>query len=83
MPEKEVGRVTHFFTRISVAAIKLTDTLKVGDTIHIVGSAADFRQEVESMEIEHQSVQKAEAGQEIGLKVIERVRENDQVYRLE
>jgi len=83
MPEKEVGRVAHFFTRIGVAAIELTGTLEVGDTIHIVGPARDFQQKVESMEIEHQPVEKAGAGQEIGLKVIEKVRENDRVYKVE
>lgn len=83
MPEKEVGRVTHFFTRIGVAAITLTDTLKVGDTIRIVGGTRDFQQQVESMEIEHEPVEKAEAGQEIGIKVIERARENDRVHKVE
>ncbi|MGQ9538601.1 MAG: translation elongation factor-like protein [Candidatus Bathycorpusculaceae bacterium] len=77
----EVGRVTHFFSKISVAVIELKAPLAVGDKIAIKGPATDFEQVVESMQIEHQNVQKAEAGQSIGLKVAQRVREKDVVYK--
>jgi putative protease len=77
----EVGRVTHFFSKISVAVIELTTSLAVGDTIIIKGPTTDFEQVVESMQIEHQNVQRAEAGQSIGLKVTQRVRETDIVYK--
>jgi len=77
----EVGRITHFFTKISVAVIELTAPLAVGDTIAIKGPNTDFEQPVESMQIEHNNVQRAEAGQSIGLKVAQRVRENDMVYK--
>jgi len=77
----EVGRVTHFFSKISVAVIELTTSLAVGDTIMIKGPTTDFEQVVESMQIEHQNVQRAEAGQSIGLKVTQRVRETDIVYK--
>jgi len=77
----EVGRVTHFFTKISVAVIELTAPLAVGDTIAIKGPTTDLEQTVESMQIEHENVQRAEAGQSIGLKVAERVRERDIVYK--
>lgn len=77
----EVGRITHFFTKISVAVIELTAPLAVGDTIVIKGPTTDFEQVVESMQIEHENVQRAEAGQSIGLKVPQRVRENDMVYK--
>lgn len=56
--EKLIGRVTHYFSKIGVAVIELSDTLKVGDTIRIVGGITDFTQTVESMEIEHEKVQK-------------------------
>ena len=77
----EVGRVTHFFAKISVAVIELIAPLAVGDTIMIKGPTIDFEQIVESMQIEHNDVQRAEAGQSIGLKVAQRVRENDIVYK--
>jgi translation elongation factor EF-1alpha len=77
----EIGRITHFFTKISVAVIELTMPLAVGDTIVIKGPTTDFEQVVESMQIEHNNVQRAEAGQSIGLKVAQRVRENDMVYK--
>lgn len=77
----EVGRVTHFFSKISVAVIELKAPLAVGDTIAIKGPTTDFEQAVESMQIEHQEVQKATAGQSIGLKVTQRVRETDIVYK--
>ena len=77
----EIGRITHFFTKISVVVIELTMPLAVGDTIVIKGPTTDFEQPVESMQIEHNNVQRAEAGQSIGLKVAQRVRENDTVYK--
>ena len=77
----EVGHVTHFFSKISVAVIELKAPLAVGDTIVIKGPTTDFEQIVESMQIEHKNVQRAEAGQSIGLKVAQRVREKDTVYK--
>ena len=77
----EIGRITHFFTKISVVVIELTMPLAVGDTIMIKGPTTDFEQVVESMQIEHNNVQRAEAGQSIGLRVAQRVRENDMVYK--
>jgi putative protease len=77
----EIGRITHFFSKISVAVIELKAPLSVGDTIVIKGPNTDFEQAVESMQIEHESVQRAEKGQSIGLKVAERVRETDTVYK--
>jgi len=77
----EVGRITHFFSKISVAVIELKAALSVGDTIAIKGPTTDFEQHVDSMQIEHENVQKAEPGQSIGLKVMQRVRETDVVYK--
>ena len=79
---QEVGKVTHFFTKISVAVIELKASISVGDRILIKGPTTDLEQTVESMEIEHQKVTRAEAGQSIGLKVDDRVRENDTVYKI-
>ena len=79
---EKVGEVSHYFTRISVGVIELTSPLKVGDRIAIKGMTTNFEQTVESMEIEHKSVQKAKEGDSIGLKVEERVRMGDVVYKL-
>jgi len=78
---EEIGRITHFFSKISVAVVELTASLAVGDTIVVKGPNTDFEQKVDSMQIEHVNVQRAEAGQSIGLKVAEHVRERDVVYK--
>ena len=82
MEEKKVGMVIKFFGKIGVAAIKLTDdSLRVGDTIHIKGHTTDLTEKVESMQIENQSVEEATPGADIGIKIGDRVRENDVVYK--
>jgi len=78
---REVGRVSHFFGRINVAIIEVKDSISVGDQILIKGPTTDIEQTVDSMEIEHEKVKQAEAGQSIGMKVNARVRENDIVYK--
>jgi translation elongation factor EF-1alpha len=80
--KKLVGKVTHYYGKIGVAVVELSDELSVGDTISIEGKTTNFQQKVESMEIEHEQVKKAEAGDAIGLKVREKVREGDSVYKL-
>ena len=83
MVEEKIGVVEHFFTKISVAAIKITDgELKVGDTIHIVGAHTDFTEKVDRMEIDRKTVEAARPGDAIGIKVKERARENDVVYKV-
>jgi putative protease len=77
----KVGRVTHFFSKISVAVIELTAPIAVGDRLVFKGPNTDFEQTVESMQIEHENVPQAKPGQSIGLKVNERVRETDTVYK--
>ena len=77
----EVGRITHFFSKISVAVLELTAPLAVGDRILVKGPSTDFEQVVESMQIEHKNIQRAEAGQSIGLKTVQHVREKDLVYK--
>jgi len=80
--EVRVGVVSHYFGHLSVAAVRLEVVLKVGDTIRILGHTSDFRQRVDSIQIEHQSVPEAIAGDEIGLKVAQHAREHDVVYRV-
>jgi hypothetical protein len=77
----EVGRITHFFSKISVAVVELTAPLVVGDRILVKGPSTDFEQVIESMQIEHQNIPRAEAGQSIGLKMASHVREKDIVYK--
>jgi len=81
--EELIGVVTHYYGHLSVAAIRLeSGSLSVGDTIRVLGHTSDFRQRVQSMQIEHQSVTEAGKRQEIGLKVTEQARENDLVYKV-
>ena len=77
-----IGKITHYFGKIGVAVIELSDTLKVGDTIRVVGGEADFTQTVESMEIEHEKVEEAKTGESVGLKIAQKVREGYKVYKL-
>lgn len=83
MNKKEVGKVTHFFGNINVAAIKLSSTLKIGDTISIEGANTNFQQKVDSMQINKAVVKEAKAGQEIGMKTTDKTREGDTVYKVE
>lgn len=77
-----VGKVTHYYDRISVAVMVLSAELTVGETIHIQGRLTDFTQRVGSMEIEHQKIETAGPKTEIALKVLEPVREGDVVYKV-
>jgi len=80
--EKEVGVVTHYFGKVSVAAVELTDTLKIGDKIHIVGAHDNLYQEVTSMQIEHNSVEEAGKGGAVGIKVEGKVHPGSKVYKV-
>ena len=83
MGEKEIGKITHYYSHLSVGIIELSDALKVGDTVHIKGHTTDLTQPIESMQIEHQGVEQAKAGDAIGIKVNEHVRVHDLVYKVE
>ena len=83
MAESEAGKVTHYYSNIGVAIVEVSDTISVGDKIHIQGATSDFEQEVGSMQIEHESVQVAEPGQVIGLKIDEKTRGGDKVFVVE
>ena len=83
MAEVELGKVTHYFSKIGVAAIQLTqDTLRVGETIHVKGHTSDFLQKIDSMQIDGKSVSEATIGQSIGLRVKDHAREHDQVFKV-
>ncbi|MFQ5850205.1 MAG: EF-Tu/IF-2/RF-3 family GTPase [Candidatus Binatia bacterium] len=81
--EKLIGQITHYYPHISVGIVDLTaGELKVGDTVHIKGKHTDFTQTVDSIQVEHQNVAQAEKGKTVGVKVKEKVREHDQVFRV-
>ncbi len=80
--EKQVGRVTHFFGKIGVAAIELEDELRVGDTIHVKGHSSDWTQEVTSIQIEHDEVESGGPGDVVGIKVDGHAREHDVVFKV-
>ena len=83
MAEVELGKVTHYFNKIGVAAIDITlDSLAVGDTIHVKGHTSDFTQMIDSMQIDNKSVVEATVGQSIGLRVKDHAREHDQVFKV-
>ena len=79
---KEIGLVSHYFVKISVAVVELKEALSAGDRILIQGETTNVEQTVESMQIEHENIQSAAAGQSIGLKADQRVREGDKVCRI-
>ena len=83
MHEEEVGIITHFFSNISVAVIKIEkQTLDVGDTIHVRGHTTDFEQKILSMQIEHEKVDKAKKGESVGLKIDHAARVHDRVFKM-
>ncbi len=83
MPESKVGEVVKFFAKPSVAAVVITDgSLKVGDTIHFKGHTTDFTQRVDSMQMDNQPVDEADAGDDVGIGVAERVRPGDVAYKV-
>jgi len=82
MPEVEIGKVSDFFARPVVAGIELTAPLKVGDKIHILGHTTDMELTVGSMQIDNVNVNQAKAGDAVGVKVSDRVRRGDKVYKV-
>jgi putative protease len=83
MAEVKIGVVTHYFGKIGVGAIDLTDgDLAVGDTIRVKGHTSDFTQQIESLQMEHERLQVATKGQQVGTKMKEHAREHDQVFKV-
>ncbi len=83
MEEKEIGNVSNYFKKLSVASVEITSGgVSVGDTLHFKGHTTDFELVVSSMQIEHESVTEVKQGDSIGLKVSEKVRKGDKVYKI-
>ena len=83
MEQEEIGRVAKFFAKPSVAAVEITaGVLRIGDKVHFKGHTTDFENTIVSMEVENQAIQEAKAGDVIGMKVKDRVREHDLVYKI-
>jgi putative protease len=83
MAESKIGVVAHYFGKIGVAAIEISaGELRVGDTIRIKGHTSDFTQSVDSMQIEHESVDVVKAGQSVGIRVTDHAREHDEVFKV-
>jgi translation elongation factor EF-1alpha len=80
--EAQIGTVAHYYSHLNVAVLQLTERLKVGGTIHILGPTTDFTQKVTSMEVDHHRVMAVEPGDNVGLKVMEPVRVHDTIYRV-
>lgn len=83
MAEREIGKVTHYFDRIGAAAVALTDRLRVGDRIHVVGHTTDVTTTVDRMQVDHGDVQEAGPGDDVAVHVGQRVREHDAILRVE
>ena len=83
MQDQEIGYISKHFSKISVAAIEITaGKLSVGDTIHIKGHTTDLKEEIASMQIEHETVESAKKGDSIGIQVSDRTRRKDKVFKL-
>lgn len=81
--EKKIGKITHYFDKVKVIVVKLSDELKVGDTVRIVGGeSTDFKQKIASMEIDGEKIKKAKKGKVIGIKVKERAREGYKIFKI-
>ncbi len=82
MSDIPIGKVMHYFDRISVAVLELTETIRVGDTLHFHGHSTDFKQVVDSLQIEHNNVTEAKPGQDVALKVSQKVHPHDAVFKV-
>jgi len=78
---KKIGEITHYYSKIGVAIIKLSAPLAVGDEINIKGSTTDLKETIESMQVNHEDIKEAKAGDEVGIKVSDKVREGDEVLK--
>jgi putative protease len=82
MKEERIGVISHYYSRLGVAAVAVEVELAVGDTIHIKGHTSDFIQKIESIQLEHKNIDRATKGDDVGIKVNEHAREHDVVYRV-
>ncbi|MEK7480636.1 MAG: hypothetical protein AAB604_00860 [Patescibacteria group bacterium] len=79
--EKEIGKVIHYYDRAGVAVIRLSDALNVGDTVKFKKGETEFEETIDSMEVEHQAIESAQAGQEVAVKVSQKAREGTAVLQ--
>jgi len=82
MAEEKIGKITHFFDQIKVAIIKLEKPLKKGDKVKIKGATTDLEESVDSMQVDHADIEEADKGDEVGIKVADKVREGDEVFKV-
>ena len=82
MSDKKIGKITHYYNHLGVGIVKLSSPLAKGDTVKIVGHGREFTQTIESMQFDHQEIQEAKKRKEIGLKVDEKVKEGDEVFKV-
>lgn len=82
MADFKVGKITHYFDKIGVAVLELSDNLAVGETIRVDRGDEEFTMTVESMQIDHDQIKEAKKGQEVGLKVTQEVKPGDEVYKV-
>ncbi len=80
---ERIGEVIHFYGKINVGVLRCAKPLKVGDKIHFLGRHTDFEQEITSMQVEHEAVEEVPSGGEVAIKVKQRVRRGDKIFRLE
>ncbi len=78
--EKLIGRVTHYYSKIGVAIVELLGSVSTGGALHFKGATTDFEEQISSMQVDHKDVSSAKKGDEVGVKVSEKVREGDEVY---
>ncbi len=81
--ETEIGEVMSFYSHINVIAVQLSGSLKIGDKIHVKGATTDFTQKIDSMQVEHKKVLAAKKGDSVGIKIKDKARKNDKVYKVE
>jgi len=79
--EKQIGRITHYYSKIGVGIIELSGKISVGDNLHFKGNSTDFEEEVKTLQVDHEEVDSAKKGDQVGIKVPEKVRDGDKVYK--
>lgn len=83
MPERTVGRVTHYFGKLGAAGLSLTEPLRVGDRVHVVGHTTDVTASIDRMQIDHKDVEVASPGDDVAVHVGAKVREHDEVRKID
>lgn len=79
--EEQIGKISHYYDKIGVGVVRLEGTLKVGDSIHVKGKASDFEQTVESLQLDHKDAASAKKGEEVAVKLNEKAKEGDVIYK--